>query len=40
MKAAELILHKGRLLADAPAAELAQGTTLTDRFLALTAETA
>jgi ABC-2 type transport system ATP-binding protein len=35
-----LILHKGRLLADAPAATLAEGTTLTDRFLALTAETA
>ena len=35
-----LILHKGRLLADAPAAELSEGTPLTDRFLALTAETA
>lgn len=35
-----LILHKGRLLADAPAAALAQGTTLNDRFLALTGEVA
>ena len=35
-----LILHKGRLLADAPAAQLAEGTTLTDRFLALTGEAA
>jgi ABC-2 type transport system ATP-binding protein len=35
-----LILHKGRLLADAPAATLAQDTTLTDRFLALTGEPA
>jgi ABC-2 type transport system ATP-binding protein len=35
-----LILHKGRLLADAPAATLAEGTTLTDRFLALTGEVA
>jgi ABC-2 type transport system ATP-binding protein len=35
-----LILHKGRLLADARAAALAEGTTLTDRFLALTGEPA
>jgi ABC-2 type transport system ATP-binding protein len=35
-----LILHKGRLLADAPAATLAEGTTLTDHFLSLTAEPA
>ncbi|WP_149587653.1 ABC transporter ATP-binding protein [Tabrizicola flagellatus] len=35
-----LILHRGRLLADAPAGQIAEGTTLTDRFLALTAETA
>ncbi len=35
-----LILHKGRFLADAPAAALAEGTTLTDRFLALTGEPA
>lgn len=35
-----LILHQGRLLADAPAATLAEGTTLTDRFLALTADPA
>lgn len=35
-----LILHRGRLLADATAGQLAEGTTLTDRFLALTAETA
>lgn len=35
-----LILHKGRLLADATAASLAEGTTLTDRFLALTGEPA
>jgi ABC-2 type transport system ATP-binding protein len=35
-----LILHKGRLLADAPAATLAESTTLTDRFLALTGEPA
>ncbi len=30
-----LILHRGRLLADDTAAALAEGTTLTDRFLAL-----
>ncbi|NHB78532.1 ABC transporter ATP-binding protein [Rhodobacter calidifons] len=30
-----LILHRGHLLADATAAALAEGTTLTDRFLAL-----
>jgi ABC-2 type transport system ATP-binding protein len=35
-----LILHKGRLLADAPAATLAEGRTLTDCFLALTGEVA
>jgi ABC-2 type transport system ATP-binding protein len=35
-----LILHKGRLLADARAATLAESTTLTDRFLALTGEPA
>jgi ABC-2 type transport system ATP-binding protein len=33
-----LILHRGRLLADAPAATLAGETTLTGRFLSLTAE--
>lgn len=32
-----LILHEGRLLADATARTLAEGTTLTDRFLAMTA---
>lgn len=35
-----LILHQGRLKADAPAATIADGSTLTDRFLALTAEPA
>lgn len=35
-----LILHRGRLLADAPAATLAAGGSLTDRFLALTADSA
>lgn len=35
-----LILHRGRLLADAPADRIAAGTSLTDRFLALTAERA
>ncbi len=35
-----LILHRGRLLADAPAATLAAGSGLTDRFLALTGEPA
>lgn len=36
-----LILHQGRLLADAPARTLAaEGGTLTDRFLVLTAEPA
>jgi ABC-2 type transport system ATP-binding protein len=35
-----LILHQGRLLADATAASLADGTTLTDRFLFLTGERA
>jgi ABC-2 type transport system ATP-binding protein len=35
-----LILHRGRLLADAPAREIAGADTLTDRFLALTGEAA
>lgn len=35
-----LVLHKGRLLADSPAATLAGNGTLTDRFLALTGEPA
>jgi ABC-2 type transport system ATP-binding protein len=35
-----LILHRGRLVADAAAAALAAGTTLTGRFLELTAEPA
>ena len=35
-----LILHRGRLLADAPAATLAEGSTLTDRFLTLTGDPA
>jgi ABC-2 type transport system ATP-binding protein len=32
-----LVLHRGRILADAPAAELAGAEGLTERFLALTA---
>jgi ABC-2 type transport system ATP-binding protein len=35
-----LILHRGRLLADSSAGQIAEGTTLTDRFLALTADPA